>query len=139
MENAEAGLSLAASVISEQPIKQTHPKLVAAASELHNTGYHKLAKVLSMKLFSCTILLKFVCVFFVYYHPAGERCRLQRAAKRIEDSHSVPEREAHLRGRDFRQVLSGIARHGLSASSVVNIYVFLCFLRHSLNGLCART
>lgn len=59
LENAEAGLSLAASVISEQPIKQTHPKLVAAASELHNTGYHKLAKVLAMKPFSSFILLNY--------------------------------------------------------------------------------
>ena len=62
LENAEAGLSLVASIISEQPIKQTNPKVVAAASELHNTGYHKLAKVLfvvSHFSFSCDSCLLF--------------------------------------------------------------------------------
>lgn len=45
LENVEAGLSLASSIISEQPIRQTDAKAIAAALELHNTGYNKLAKV----------------------------------------------------------------------------------------------
>eukprot|EP00597_Dinobryon_sp_UTEXLB2267_P014618 CAMPEP_0170123464 /NCGR_PEP_ID=MMETSP0020_2-20130122/17500_1 /TAXON_ID=98059 /ORGANISM="Dinobryon sp., Strain UTEXLB2267" /LENGTH=630 /DNA_ID=CAMNT_0010355017 /DNA_START=34 /DNA_END=1926 /DNA_ORIENTATION=+ len=45
LENVEAGLSLASSIISEQPIKQADPKDVAVALELYKTGYNKLAKV----------------------------------------------------------------------------------------------
>lgn len=45
LENVEAGLSLASSVISEQPIKQATAKQMAAALELYKTGYNKLAKV----------------------------------------------------------------------------------------------
>lgn len=45
LENVEAGLSLASSIISEQPIKQANAKDIAIALELYKTGYNKLAKV----------------------------------------------------------------------------------------------